>query len=734
MTLALIFILFCMLGCGYCAHQLNLFDGHHLKGLLGWGLTLSGQALKGLSSPKDDTPKERARFKHESLQGSRPGWLKVLVPSELIDAVGAMPALHALARESRLDTAHWQRDLLCAIHRYAELVQLMPASEAHHHAHAGGLLAHTLEVLLAAMRHRNAVLLPQGASIEEIDPVRDHWTYVVFFAALLHDVGKPLTDLRITWSKHANGEAVGWSPLAGSLQECGAVEYHVAFTPKPMRNYAAHSRSAILMLKQVAPPSALSFLASHPPALDALSNYLSGERQGFVAELIKRADVQSAKHALLHGSRAQFPTAGTTPLVACLMDSLRQLLREGSELPLNRDGAAGWVFDDSVWFVAKRLVEQLRKHLAKVAPDLGVPSDPSRLFDVFQDYQEIVINASTGQAIWSVTVHGLDGGKDGKGYVHDFQVLRFKLDKLWPDASLRPAAMRGRVEVLANRTKPAATEEPPPAENVIEPEANTQAAADKKTRAPPSTDLQPVEATGEDCAAASQPALQQPSPKEATQPSTKPITQPSPTSSTIFEAISALGQSKQDNAFKRQPPLSASPAPQNTAGAVPSMPNPYVQNLSKPGSSQPGATSHLGMAFFEWLQAGLVNGEITINQAADPQSKTPASMVHVVHNGLGLVTPKIYEVFTKVWNREHGLMLSSDANDPAAAVTFRQVQQAAIAMKGFVHSRKSCIHAFDVLDKDHEAVGTLNMHIFEHPTQYLIQNLPPINKALRIKK
>lgn len=51
--------------------------------------------------------------------------------------------------------------------------------------------------MLAALTWRNAMLLPGGSQIEEIDAQRDQWSYVVFFVALLHDIAKPITDLRI---------------------------------------------------------------------------------------------------------------------------------------------------------------------------------------------------------------------------------------------------------------------------------------------------------------------------------------------------------------------------------------------------------------------------------------------------------------------------------------------------------------------------------------------------------
>ena len=70
----------------------------------------------------------------------------MLTADELLAVVQAEAAIQKIAEQSWLSLRVWQRDLLAAIRNYAEFVQLMPASESHHHAHPGGLLVHTLEV------------------------------------------------------------------------------------------------------------------------------------------------------------------------------------------------------------------------------------------------------------------------------------------------------------------------------------------------------------------------------------------------------------------------------------------------------------------------------------------------------------------------------------------------------------------------------------------------------------
>lgn len=397
----------------------------------------------------------------QRVAGREEGWLRVLESDDLIRLLKAQKAVHQMFLQSRVADPVFRRDFIPAIRRYAEYVQLMPASEAHHHAHAGGLLAHTLEMVLAAMTWRNAHFLPTNAPVEQIDAERDQWTYVVFYAALLHDIAKPMTDLRILWRGGAMDEPLRWKPLAGSLFEVGQgrldLEYRVEFEPKASRDYQAHNRLALTLLHQIAPKSALTFLSQTPHVFDALTHYLSGHKDGLLADIIKRADQASTSNALMKGSKARFATANAVPLVDLLMQALKSMLQSGTELPLNRTGAAGWVYDGSVWFVAKRLADATRAWIKKHEPDESVPGEAKndRLFDTWQEYGILQVSPHSGQAIWHVEINGqtpaTEEGAEAHQYRHRLSVLRFPLSKLYDDPNLYPPAMSGEIHVRAKR-------------------------------------------------------------------------------------------------------------------------------------------------------------------------------------------------------------------------------------------------------------------------------------------
>lgn len=451
------------------------------------------QAGKGTTQGVRQAPPSGPR--PVAVAGTQGNWLRVLGAADLLAYLNAESALNAIWHQSHLAEVVWQRDLLAAIRRYAEFVQLMPASESHHHAHAGGLLAHTLEMTLAAATWRNGHLLPPGAAIEQMDAEHDAWTYVVFFAALLHDIAKPMTDLRIHWKAGEMTEALRWTPVAGSLMQIthgrANPEYLVEFTPKNLRDYTAHSRLAITLLPQIAPPPALTLLARTPAAMEALERFLSGrDKESVIAQIVARADRASTERALLAGSRARFATATSVPLVELLMGAIRVMLQSGTELPLNRSGAAGWVHDGAVWFVAKRLADAVRAWIQAHEPGEGVPGENKndRLFDTWQEYGCIETNPVTGHAVWYVTVEGA-GAEPGAAYTHQLTMLKFPLGKLFEDAAGYPPAMAGHIVV---RQKPAAKDR-------ADATAETQEAASADGQAVPeaaSGKAQPPQGTG----------------------------------------------------------------------------------------------------------------------------------------------------------------------------------------------------------------------------------------------
>lgn len=81
------------------------------------------------------------------------------------------------------------------IDAYAEYLHLTPASGCERCGGPGGQLHRGLVTALRALDHRRGQILPRNAAPEVLGALGHRWTYAVFAAALLHDLGGGSPDL-----------------------------------------------------------------------------------------------------------------------------------------------------------------------------------------------------------------------------------------------------------------------------------------------------------------------------------------------------------------------------------------------------------------------------------------------------------------------------------------------------------------------------------------------------------
>jgi len=81
------------------------------------------------------------------------------------------------------------------IDAYADYVPLTPKSGCERHYGPGGQLHRGLVTALRALDHRRGQILPRNAAPEVLGALGHRWTYAVFAAALLHDLGRGTPEL-----------------------------------------------------------------------------------------------------------------------------------------------------------------------------------------------------------------------------------------------------------------------------------------------------------------------------------------------------------------------------------------------------------------------------------------------------------------------------------------------------------------------------------------------------------
>ncbi|WP_412462277.1 MobH family relaxase [Pseudomonas sp. SC11] len=528
--------------------------------------------------------------------------------------------LENIWRRASLSRAQFNTLYLKPLERYAELVQLLPASENHHHAHLGGLLDHGLEIMAYALKIRQTHLLPIGAPPESQSAQAEAWTAAAAYGALLHDLGKIAVDVRVELE---SGQL--WHPWHGPITRPYRFQYVKG------REYQLHGAASALVYTQVLDSGILDWLSRFPELWKQLIYLLAGQHEhaGILAEIVVQADKASVAQQL-GGNPERAIAAPKQTLQRQLADGLRFLVRE--KLKLNHpDGPAdGWLTQDALWLVSKPIADQLRAYLLTQGIE-GVPSSNAPFFNMLQDQAIIQTNAQD-KAIWKATID------NGRGWKNSFTFLKVSPALIWQNPDERPAAYTGTLtaDLDSSTAQPTTT-------------ASTHAETICQVPDDPAdytSDAQPQLQNAR--------ALKQPAPTDGIRPSERDELL------ALYSNITT--PSEELNAS--QASVAAPPPPQGLDEVEPAEEDSVAtaRNAVQKDINTMPTSSTLGGAFVAWLKAGITSHKLIINDAK--------ALVHTVEDTAMLVTPGIFKRYVQ----EHPeLERSSDKPGTAA---WQQVQRA----------------------------------------------------------
>ena len=390
------------------------------------------------------------------------GFLQPACGQTLLDTPRRQKMLEHIWQRASLSRAQFERLYRHPIARYAELVQLLPASQNHHHAHLGGMLDHGLEIVAYALKIRQTYLLPIGAPPESQSAQAEAWTAAAAYAALIHDLGKIIVDVHIELE---DGQI--WHPWHGPIKRAYRFRYVDG------RNYQLHGAAAALIYTQVLTPEILDWLSGFSELWTQLIFILAGhyEHAGTLGEIVVKADQASVAQAL-GGNPLRALSAPKQSLQRQLADGLRYLVRDTLRLNQADGPADGWLTHDALWLVSKPIADQLRAYLLTQGVE-GIPSSNATFFNMLQDQGVIQTNAQD-KAIWKATID------NGRGWRNTFTLLRLSPALIWTDANDRPAAYSGTVQVDESGTPdaqslPSTLQQPPQVDSATPFAATTNA-------------------------------------------------------------------------------------------------------------------------------------------------------------------------------------------------------------------------------------------------------------------
>lgn len=470
------------------------------------------------------------------------------------------------------------------LERYAELVQQLPASQNHHHAHLGGMLDHGLEIVAYALKIRQTYLLPIGAPPESQSAQAEAWTAAAAYGALLHDAGKVAVDVHVELE---GGET--WHPWHGPIKR----PYRFRYVKS--RDYHLHGAAAALTYSQILMPDILDWISGFPEAWSQLIFVLAGqyEHAGILGEIVIKADQASVAQEL-GGNPSRALAAPKQSLQRQLADGLRHLVRDTLKLNQPDGPADGWLTQDALWLVSKPIADQLRAYLLSQGVE-GVPSSNAPFFNMLQD-QGVVQTNTQDKAIWKATID------NGRGWRNTFTLLKLSPALIWSNPSDRPPSYSGSVVIESGGASEEAQDtqhgdlQPSPLTRVAPPFPSANNVS--LNRAAPAAD---------DPAEISALLALLDEPNAPTEHASQPIRPP--VSNTPVETQKTAPVQNAD----AQPPVAV--------------------------AAQPKSKTELGQGFVDWLRDGIASRKLIINDAK--------ALVHTVSGTAMLVTPGIFKRFVQ---------------------------------------------------------------------------------------
>lgn len=508
--------------------------------------------------------------------------------SDLLGTVRRRSLLENIWQRTSLSRKQFGALYLKPLEKYAALVQLLPASENHHHAYPGGMLDHGLEIVAYALKIRQTYLLPIGAPPESQAAQAEAWSAAAAYGALIHDLGKIAVDVTVELQ---NGKI--WHPWYGPVEQPYRFRYVKG------RNYKLHSAASPLIYSQVLPAEALDWLSSFPELWAQLLFTLAGQHEyaDILGEIVTQADQASVAQEL-GGNTERAMAAPKQSLQRQLVDGLRMLVKEKFKLNHPDGPSDGWLTQDALWLVSKPAVDQLRASLLAQGIE-HIPSSNAPMFNMLQDQAIIQTNAKD-KAIWSVSID------NGHGWNKTFTVLKISPALIWSNAGERPPGYSGTVtieSVDAVSEDPQAQENEP---NVTIDKTDSGVLISKSLQIVQNAPQQPLHSDTDHMDDLL--SLFEDSPTAAetgTIAAVAPSTPPAPT-----------GENPSPRVL-RQPKQSPLPA------------------FNPDGTDVEAVAGDYGSEFLAWLKAGVISHKIIINDAK--------ARVHTVAGTAFLVSPDIFK-------------------------------------------------------------------------------------------
>ncbi|MAA94518.1 MAG: hypothetical protein CML22_07395 [Rheinheimera sp.] len=285
---------------------------------------------------------------------------------------------------------------LNVIKRFITFVHMIPASEDHHHSNTGGLLTHSIEASIEALRWSKE-LKCQVTHMPDLDaqikPIID---YSSWLGGLLHDVGKIMRDISVDavevihpFTKRPvpmTSPILSWHPQKQSLTEW-AKGYNISAYSVTWLRHRTHNRHNIDSGQILQPllhgTYALDYLLSSPVKQEIYSELvrcLSGytHQKGHVSDCMRMGDSVSTNRALsiqYDPVRGHRRVSTATKLYHCINHARK-------EWEWNRTKAQGWIIGAEAYIRWTSAIDAIIG--ASIDRQYGLPTDTRNILTIME--------------------------------------------------------------------------------------------------------------------------------------------------------------------------------------------------------------------------------------------------------------------------------------------------------------------------------------------------------------
>lgn len=310
---------------------------------------------------------------------------------ELVDGIRQI-----IANDSLLD-----KHYTTAMMRLAALVQLLPASQAHHHRGAGGMLRHSLEVGLWALQQTEGKLIRGVVTPQQRRVIEPRWKLTVFLAGICHDLGKVVTDISVT--DRAN--ELKWRPYNQGLYDWakshGVENYFLQWQEGRGKK---HTHVSSTLINAVIKEDTLDWISDGGTdaviwLTESLNNNPGSTNQ--IHHFVVKADQLSVERDLRSMGVAMAGYEIGVPVERYLTDIMRRLVQEGI-WRINEPSARVWNLEGTSYLVWPMAGEEIaRRTRDEDIP--GLPKTPEGILDMMVEREIAFMRDGDGDPFYYIS-------------------------------------------------------------------------------------------------------------------------------------------------------------------------------------------------------------------------------------------------------------------------------------------------------------------------------------------